>query len=117
MHTGPWAVLRSSTSLSTSAPRRATKSAPRTHQQHLHWQQVDQNHPLVLLAGAMAVLKGKRQVLLSCREQALISDPSTQPSMLTPAHSTTTLVQKAGQPHLISVPVTFLKSNPQPQIH
>lgn len=65
----------------------------------------------------MAVLKGKRQVLLSCREQALISDLSTQPSMLTPAYSTTTLVQKAGQPRLISVPVTFLKSNPQPQIH
>lgn len=65
---------------------------PRTYQQHLHWQQVDENHPLVLLAGAMAVFKGKRQVLLSCREQALTSDLSTQPSMLAPAYSTMALV-------------------------
>jgi hypothetical protein len=55
------------------------QSATLTHQQHLHWQQVDQNHPLVLLAGAMAVFKGKRQVLLRCREQALTSDRAHSP--------------------------------------
>lgn len=72
---------------------------PLTHQQHLHWQQVDQNHPLVLLAGAMAVLKGKRQVLLSCRER---TPPmrSERTARILPSDCSTTMafVQKAAFP-------------------
>lgn len=60
------------------------RQLPITHKQHLHGQQVDQDHPLVLLAGAMAVLKRKRQVLLRCREQARMSDPAHSLAHLTP---------------------------------
>lgn len=35
------------------------------HQQHLDRQQVDEDHPLVLLTGAVTVLKGKGQEVLS----------------------------------------------------
>lgn len=35
-------------------------------QQHLDGQQVDENHPLVLLTGAMAVVEGVGQELLGC---------------------------------------------------
>lgn len=37
-----------------------------TYQQHFHWEQINENHPFVLLTRAVAVLKGKGQVLLSC---------------------------------------------------
>ncbi len=35
-----------------------------SNQQHLDGQQVDENHPLVLLTGTMAVVEGVRQKLL-----------------------------------------------------
>lgn len=44
------------------------KVAP-THQQHFYWQQVDQNHSFVLLAWSVTVLKGKWQILLSCKHK------------------------------------------------
>ena len=39
-----------------------------SHQQHLDRQQVDENHPLVLLTGAMTVVEGIRQKFLSWKE-------------------------------------------------
>lgn len=50
------------------------------HQQHLHRQQVDEDHPLVPLAGAMAVVEGERQELLGCRNRRTAAETSRPPS-------------------------------------
>ena len=44
--------------------RQPTANLVVAHQQHLDGQQVDEDHALVLLAGAVAVLEGEGQVLL-----------------------------------------------------
>lgn len=38
-------------------------------QQHLHRQQVDENHPLVLLTGGMTVMERVRQEVLRCKDK------------------------------------------------
>lgn len=38
------------------------------YQKHFDWQQVDENHPLVLLAGSMAVIERVGQEFLSCND-------------------------------------------------
>lgn len=41
-----------------------------SYQKHFDWQQVDENHPLVLLAGSMAVIKRVGQEFLSCNDNS-----------------------------------------------